>query len=100
MEFVERLLRHHFSSGHGKAVESRSACRHRVFWLHAIHIPGHELYFSLIEGRAALVVHRHPADDVQDVALLGGDEVVASLPRETTAQIGYLGVNLTRRTGV
>ena len=100
VEFVERLLRHHLGTALAQAIHGHGSGLHRVIRLHSVYIARHEFDLGIGEGHPALVVHRHPADDVQDVALLGGDEVVASLPRETTAQIGYLGVNLTRRTGV
>ena len=50
-----------------------------------------QLYLGVVEGHPALVVHRHPGHDVDQVAFLGGHQVVAGFPGEALAQVGDLG---------
>ena len=100
VEFVEGLLRDDFDGIHGSGGKSHTACLVLIIRLNAIHVAGHELDLGLIEGHAAVVVHRHPSNDVQDVTLLGGDEIVAGFPGESAAEIGDLGVDLAGRSGV
>src|ERR1035437_3058735 len=59
--------------------------------LNFIHVPGHELDARVLEGLAGLVVHGDPAHDVDQVALLGCDNVVVGLPAHAAGDVGKLG---------
>ena len=48
--------------------------------LNLVHVPSHQLDARVLEGLAGLVVHGDPADDVDQVAFLGRDDVVVGLP--------------------
>ena len=101
VELVEGLLRddgvgHLRRGGHGHGRPHGAA----IVFDDAVHVARHQLDLGVGEGHPALVVHRHPAHDVEEVALVGGDEVVAGLPGEAVAQVGDLGVDLARGCGV
>ncbi len=68
--------------------------------LHLVHIAGHQLDLGLLEGGAAFILEGHPADDVDGVALFGGDDVVIGLPGQAAGDVGEFGVELGGLGGV
>ena len=59
--------------------------------LNLVHVPGHELYARVLECLAGLVVHGDPTHDVDQVALLGRNDVVVGLPAHPASDVGKLG---------
>ena len=97
MEFVERLLAHgglghvhrHQSPGHGR----RGA---RPLFLHAAHVPRHHLDRPLLKHLSAVIVHRHPADHVEQIAFFRRHEIVRRLPAQSARDVAQLGLELRR----
>src|SRR5260370_14830573 len=54
------------------------------------HIAGHELDGRILEILAAHILERHPSDEVERVALFGGDDVVSRLPAHAAREVGEL----------
>ena len=67
--FVERFLSNRRSTSATPHASARPALAAKTAdILHLVHISGHEFNPGLLEGVAALIVHRDPADHVQRVS--------------------------------
>src|ERR1700704_3816609 len=55
--------------------------------LELVHISGHELDVSVGKGLARLVVERYPADDIEQVAADGRDDVVVGVPAHAAGHV-------------
>ena len=67
---------------------------------HLVHIAGHQLDPRVIELLTALVIERHPADQIERVARLRRHHVVIGVPGHAAGHVAQLGIELRRHAGV
>ncbi len=57
-------------------------------------VPRHQFNFCIFKSLAALVVHCHPANKIEQIAFLRGDDVVIGFPTHPAGDVSKLGVHL------
>ena len=65
-----------------------------------MNIPSDEFNFGLIESRAGVVFESDPTDEIDEILVLWGDDVVGSFPTEACGDVGEFGVDLSGSGGV
>src|SRR5581483_2562244 len=82
---------------HGAIYSDRPA-----FWisrLHLIDFARHELDLCTLESFSALVIHRDPTDDVEDISLGRSNHVVIGLPVHAAGYVAELSGRLSGFVG-
>jgi len=54
------------------------------------HFSSHQLDARIFKSLSALVIHRYPTDDVNEIALLGCHDVVVCFPGHSARDVGEL----------
>ena len=68
--------------------------------LNLAHVARHQFDFRVLKRLAALVVHRDPADKIEQIAVLRRDDVVIGFPTHPAGDVGQFGVELARLVAV
>ncbi len=65
-----------------------------------MNISSDEFNFGLIESRAGVVFESDPTDEIDEILVLWGDDVVGSFPTEACGDVGEFGVDFSGSGGV
>ena len=64
--------------------------------LNLAHVARHQFDLGVLKRLAALVVHRDPADEIEQVAVLRRDDVVIGFPSHPAGHVREFGVEFCR----